>query len=183
MSIKKQLEHLKQKSQNPNIQAMQLDLADLDSIRQFSKESQSRFDHVDLLVCNAGVMTAERRATKQGFESGTPPNSTILGWVGLGLGFSEKPKLTIFRCLTDGIFLISLDFGVNHLGHMYLTYLLLPSLRAAKSETRVVVLSSLAHKNASLHFEDLQVPWLVYLVITWFRCIYCSSVFDTVGEA
>jgi NAD(P)-dependent dehydrogenase (short-subunit alcohol dehydrogenase family) len=49
-------------------------------------------------------------------------------------------------------------FGVNHLGHFLLTNLLLDQLRANPDGSRVVVVSSHAHKMArrGLDFEDLQ---------------------------
>ncbi len=47
------------------------------------------------------------------------------------------------------------QFGTNHLGHFALTGLLLPKLLAA-SESRVVTLSSGAHRIGTIHFDDLQ---------------------------
>lgn len=60
-----------------------------------------------------------------------------------------------------------LQFGTNYLGHFVLTERLLPLLRAGH-DTRVVNLSSIAHKNgAAIHFDDLQWqrsyrPWAAY---------------------
>ncbi len=48
-----------------------------------------------------------------------------------------------------------LQFGVNHLGHFALTCRLLPLLLASNG-SRVVNVSSLAHRNARLDFNDLQ---------------------------
>ena len=48
-----------------------------------------------------------------------------------------------------------LTLAGNHLGHFALTGLLLPSLLAAPA-ARVVSLSSIAHKSASINFDDLQ---------------------------
>ncbi|PPB50641.1 short-chain dehydrogenase [Arthrobacter pityocampae] len=48
-----------------------------------------------------------------------------------------------------------LQFGTNHLGHFALTGLLLENLREAGS-SRVVTLSSLAHKRGRIDFDDLQ---------------------------
>lgn len=45
------------------------------------------------------------------------------------------------------------QFGVNHLGHMALTMGLLPSLRRAHS-ARVVALSSIAHANTDILWDD-----------------------------
>lgn len=47
-----------------------------------------------------------------------------------------------------------LQFGSNHLGHFALTGLLLPLLKNTP-ESRVVSLSSLAHKGASINFDNL----------------------------
>ena len=48
-----------------------------------------------------------------------------------------------------------LQFGVNHLGHFALTGRLLPMLLDTPA-SRVVSVSSLAHRNARLAFDDLQ---------------------------
>lgn len=48
-----------------------------------------------------------------------------------------------------------LTFGANHLGHYALTGLLLPALLQAP-HARVVTVSSIAHQNARLDFDDLQ---------------------------
>ncbi|WP_367850063.1 SDR family oxidoreductase [Rhodoferax sp. WC2427] len=58
-----------------------------------------------------------------------------------------------------------LQFGTNYLGHFALTARLLPLL--CQGRARVVNLSSLAHRGATLHFEDLQWerryrPWAAY---------------------
>lgn len=53
---------------------------------------------------------------------------------------------------TDGN---ELQFGTNHLGHFALTSLLLPALERA-SASRVVTVSSIAHKNGDIDFDDLQ---------------------------
>jgi NAD(P)-dependent dehydrogenase (short-subunit alcohol dehydrogenase family) len=58
------------------------------------------------------------------------------------------------------------QFGTNHLGHFALTGLLLPKLLET-SFPRVVTVSSLAHRNGKIAFDDLQgeksyVPWTAY---------------------
>ncbi|MFT5203598.1 MAG: NAD(P)-dependent dehydrogenase (short-subunit alcohol dehydrogenase family), partial [Candidatus Aldehydirespiratoraceae bacterium] len=47
------------------------------------------------------------------------------------------------------------QFGVNHLGHFALTAALLPALAAAGEGSRIVNVSSNAHKFGSMKFDDL----------------------------
>lgn len=97
------------------IDVLKLDLADLSAVRSFAEAFKSRFNSLDLLINNAGVMTPPLSKTKDGFE---------------------------------------LQFGGNHLGHFALTGLLLPLLKKTP-ESRVVTVSSLAHKGASIDFDNL----------------------------
>nr|WP_315184334.1 SDR family oxidoreductase [uncultured Albidiferax sp.] len=58
-----------------------------------------------------------------------------------------------------------LQFGTNYLGHFALTARLLPLL--CEGRARVVNLSSIAHRRAAIHFDDLQWerryrPWAAY---------------------
>lgn len=48
-----------------------------------------------------------------------------------------------------------LQFGANHLGHFLLTGLLLDTILATPN-SRIVALSSIAHKRGNIQFEDLQ---------------------------
>lgn len=50
---------------------------------------------------------------------------------------------------------IEMTFAINHLGHFFLTNLLLKSLRASES-ARVIVVSSGSHRGAYLNIDDLQ---------------------------
>ncbi|MDE0606835.1 MAG: SDR family NAD(P)-dependent oxidoreductase [Acidimicrobiaceae bacterium] len=50
------------------IELQQLDLASLDSVRSASEEILSRFERLDLLINNAGVMYTPRQQTADGFE-------------------------------------------------------------------------------------------------------------------
>lgn len=50
------------------VDVMRLDLANLASVRQFAHEYQSKYDRLDVLVNNAGVMALPRRLTADGFE-------------------------------------------------------------------------------------------------------------------
>jgi NAD(P)-dependent dehydrogenase (short-subunit alcohol dehydrogenase family) len=51
-----------------NVSVMQLDLADLASVRHFAKAFQTDHDGLDILVNNAGVMAIPRMTTADGFE-------------------------------------------------------------------------------------------------------------------
>ena len=58
------------------------------------------------------------------------------------------------------------QFGTNHLGHFALTGYMVPNLLAAP-EPRVVTVSSLAHRNGKIEFDNLQserkyTPWKAY---------------------
>jgi NAD(P)-dependent dehydrogenase (short-subunit alcohol dehydrogenase family) len=55
---------------NPNakLEVIQLDLADLASIRQFASSFSNKFEHLHILVNNAGVMGPPLTKTKDGFE-------------------------------------------------------------------------------------------------------------------
>jgi len=58
------------------------------------------------------------------------------------------------------------QFGTNHLGHFALTTYMVPLLVAA-DEPRVVTVSSLAHRNGKIEFDNLQserkyTPWKAY---------------------
>jgi len=89
-----------------NIEFMQLDLNDLNSVKSFAKAFNEKYDKLDILINNAGIMALPtRETTAQGHEK---------------------------------------QFGVNHLGHFFLTKLLLDKVKAAP-QGRIVNLSSMAH--------------------------------------
>ena len=53
---------------NADITLQSLDLSSLESIRRASDELKSRYDKIDLLINNAGVMWTEKSTTADGFE-------------------------------------------------------------------------------------------------------------------
>ncbi|GAA4395317.1 SDR family NAD(P)-dependent oxidoreductase [Tsukamurella soli] len=98
------------------VTVQQLDLSSLDSIRTAARELRARYDRIDLLVNNAGVMWTPESTTADGFE---------------------------------------LQLGTNHLGHFALTGLLLDRILLVQG-SRIVTVSSEAHRRASIDFDDLQ---------------------------
>ncbi len=60
---------IREAAPDANVELMLLDLANLDSVRKFVATFIDRFDRLDLLINNAGVMMpSERRETVDGFE-------------------------------------------------------------------------------------------------------------------
>lgn len=65
---KEALNAIKKENPNAKLDLMQLDLADLNSIRKFSDEFHSKYSKLDVLVNNTGVMNPPKReVTKQHF--------------------------------------------------------------------------------------------------------------------
>ncbi|XP_021953384.1 retinol dehydrogenase 11 isoform X2 [Folsomia candida] len=64
------IQEIQTKIPSANITFMYLDLSSLDSIRNFSEEFQKKFDHINILINNAGVYCPLKRRmkTKDGFE-------------------------------------------------------------------------------------------------------------------
>lgn len=98
------------------INVMELDLADLESVRSFATTFSKQYNKLDVLLNNAGIMMSPYFKTKDGFEA---------------------------------------QFGTNHLGHFALTGLLLDLLLKTPG-ARVVNVSSGAHKNGNMDFNNLQ---------------------------
>jgi NAD(P)-dependent dehydrogenase (short-subunit alcohol dehydrogenase family) len=61
-------EELRRRAPSAQLEAMALDLADLDSVRAFAAQLVARLPRLDLLCNNAGVMALPLRRTRQGFE-------------------------------------------------------------------------------------------------------------------
>jgi NAD(P)-dependent dehydrogenase (short-subunit alcohol dehydrogenase family) len=99
-----------------DVSIIDLDLSSLASTQEAAAEFGERFDRLDLLLNNAGVMATPYQRTVDGFE---------------------------------------LQFATNHLGHFALTGHLLPTLLATPA-SRVVNVSSLAHRMGKIDFDDLQ---------------------------
>jgi NAD(P)-dependent dehydrogenase (short-subunit alcohol dehydrogenase family) len=99
-----------------DLEVMEIDLSRLDSVRNFAKTFLSKYDRLDVLINNAGVMMPPYTKTDDGFE---------------------------------------LQFAANYLGHFLLTGLLIDTILKTP-DSRIVSLSSIAHKNGKINFDDLQ---------------------------
>jgi len=110
------LDAVRAESPQARVEAAELDLTSLESVRKFAEVVLGTDSTLDVLVNNAGVMAIPRRTTADGFE---------------------------------------MQLGTNHLGHFALTGLLLERLLAMPG-SRVVNVSSTAHKMGRMHFDDLQ---------------------------
>jgi NAD(P)-dependent dehydrogenase (short-subunit alcohol dehydrogenase family) len=62
------VEKIKLQNPNANIQVMLLDLANLESVHNFAENFKKKFEKLDLLINNAGVMIPPYTKTKDGFE-------------------------------------------------------------------------------------------------------------------
>ena len=103
------------KSPNADLEILQLDLSDLESVKTFAKQFKGKYEQLDILINNAGVLSYSGKKNKEGIE---------------------------------------LQFATNHLGHFLLTNLLFEKM-PDNPASRIVALSSVAHKRARIHFDDL----------------------------
>ncbi len=93
-----------------------LDLANLESVKEFSQQVINTESRLDWLVNNAGIMIPPASKTKDDYET---------------------------------------QFGVNFIGHFALTGHVFDLLESTKG-SRVVTLSSIAHRGASIDFENFR---------------------------
>ena len=69
---------------------MQLDLGDLESVVNFAKEFRSKYNRLDVLLCNGGIMNLPtRKTTPQGFE--------------MQFGVNYLGHYTLTRCLMSSL--------------------------------------------------------------------------------
>jgi len=101
---------------NALLDIMKIDLSDLKSVRKFANTFLEKYDSLDLLINNAGVMMPPYQQTKDGLE---------------------------------------LQMAANYFGHFLLTGLLIETITKTEN-SRIISLSSIAHKNAFINFKDMQ---------------------------
>lgn len=107
---------IKKEIPEADIIVMKLDLGDLDSVRDFASNYKKKYNALDILLNNAGIMMTPYFLTRDGNEG---------------------------------------QFGTNHLGHFALTGLLIDILNKTE-DSRIVNVSSMAHKQGKMDFENIQ---------------------------
>jgi len=106
---------IKSKTGNESVQYLLADFSELNQVRDLASVFKGHYDHLDVLVNNAGAFFSSRIDTSYGVE---------------------------------------MTFLVNHLAPFLLTNLLLDTLKAS-SAARIVNVSSDAHKQDQMNFDDL----------------------------
>ena len=125
----------------PAVDFLQLDLADLATVRTAAAVLLDSGEQLSVLINNAGVMATPPMKTKDGFE------------------FQVRLRGQRWLCAKPGVRARSSwlhttlprrprQLGINHLSHFLLTALLRPLLEAPDTPTRVVNVSSVAHFTA-----------------------------------
>jgi NAD(P)-dependent dehydrogenase (short-subunit alcohol dehydrogenase family) len=97
------------------IVVMQLDLMDFSSIKSFAESFKKKYNRLDVLLNNAGIMTTPYFLTMDGLEA---------------------------------------QNGTNHFGHFALTGLLFDLIKNTPA-SRIVNVSSMAHKQGKMDFDNL----------------------------
>lgn len=92
-----------------------IDLKNLDTVHGFVEEFRVKYDRLDFLILNAGIMAPPFSKTKDGFES---------------------------------------QMAVNYFSHFLLTNLLFSVIKSTPN-ARIVSLSSIAHKNGKIDFDNI----------------------------
>jgi NAD(P)-dependent dehydrogenase (short-subunit alcohol dehydrogenase family) len=109
------LDEIKGESGTHSVDLMLADLSSQSSIRDMAQEFHEKYQHLHVLVNNAGTYRTRRTLTKDGLE---------------------------------------IHFAVNYLAPFLLTNLLLDRLKAG-APSRVVSLTGIYHRKASINFDDL----------------------------
>lgn len=109
------LDEIVEETGNKNVELLIADLESQDSIHKMVTEFKKKYNRLDVLINNAGLILLKRETTADGYEK---------------------------------------TLAINHLGHFLLTHLLLDVIKAS-APSRIINVSSAAHKMAKLDFDDL----------------------------
>ncbi len=112
----KAIEKMLSVQDNLKLRFIKLDLNSKKEIDEFIKTFKSQYDHLDILINNAGVLWGKYQTTEDGFER---------------------------------------MFGVNYLGHFYLTQQLLPIMPDSFA-SRIVTVTSMSYRYGKIKLDDLQ---------------------------
>ncbi len=99
--------------------------------------------HIDTLLCDLSSLNSIKEAA----ELITKEHDKLDVLINNAGSFASSRKET-----KDGF---EWQFGINHLGHFYLTHLLLPLIKKAE-QGRIINMSSGSHYNGKIHWNDLQ---------------------------
>ena len=110
----------------------------MDKIKQESKNEKVEYELLDLASLKSIKDCADRLKSKlSGLD-------ILINNAGLGGMPYTKTE--------DGF---EIQFGVNHLGHFYLTNLLLDFIKSS-APSRIINVSSVGHKGIKMNWDDLQ---------------------------
>ena len=112
---KNAMDEIKERANSEQVDLIITDLSNQDSIYSAVAKFKEKYDHLDVLINNAGSILRNRLETSEGYE---------------------------------------MTFAVNHLGHFILTLLLLDTL-IKSSPSRIINVSSAAHRFGRLNFENI----------------------------
>lgn len=112
----KAIAKMKSVKDNLKLSYIHLDLSSKKQIDDFVKAFRASYDHLNILINNAGVLWGKYQLTEDGFER---------------------------------------MFGVNYLGHFYLTQQLI-DLMPNESSSRIVTVTSMSYRYGKIKLDDLQ---------------------------
>lgn len=112
----KAIEKMLSVQDNLKLNFIKLDLNSKQQIDEFVVSFKKQYDHLDILINNAGVLWGKYQVTDDGFER---------------------------------------MFGVNYLGHFYLTQQLLNMIPDSFA-SRIVTVTSMSYRYGKIKFDDLQ---------------------------
>ena len=104
------LERIKDEHPRASVELLELDLADLASVRKAANDVLARHPRIDLLVNNAGVMAIPKRMTADGFEMQFGTNH---------LGHFALTGLLLDRIMeSEGSRIVNISSGAHRAGRM-----------------------------------------------------------------